>query len=153
MHVNDEHSPKRCNKCRMQKMKMDGVMKCPNCDVKGEGTGQTIIVTEPNGEKGPVKIRLVSKEEETMLAAQKILEQRKAMETVSAGVAVDWTASKGAVAAPAGTVVIHVPVTLFPDLVMWARKLKLPKDWKEAEKIAAITNFQIEINQKLGGLQ
>jgi hypothetical protein len=142
MNINTKESPKNCGRCGHLTMTIDGSRQCPNCITENEPkTGHTIIIDEPKGEKGPVTIRRVTQRDQVIMEAEAVLEARKKGETV-------------VVVAPApGTVAVNVPVTLFPDLVMWARKLKLPKDWKEAEKIKAITEFQIEINSKLGGLK
>lgn len=154
MNVNAALSPKACGTCGQIKMTISGVMQCPNCSTANEPkTGHTIIVTEPTGVNGPAHVKFLTPKDAFIMEAEQVLAERKKAESASAGVASDQLTSKGVGAAPAGTVVVHVPISLFPDLVMWARKLKLPKDWKEAEKIKAITDFQIEINSKLGGLK
>lgn len=153
MNINAEFSPKNCAACGHTKMRIEGVMKCPNCSTANEPkTGHTIIVTEPNGKDGPVVIQRLNLEEQRLLEAKQILELRKKTEAEAKGMP-GIAAQEEMTTSKAGTVTIHVPTNLFPDLVMWARKLKVPKDWKEAEKIKAITDFQIEINSKLGGLK
>lgn len=154
MNVNAAESPRVCTTCGQTQMKIDGAMKCPNCSSGLEPkTGVTVILTEPQGEKGPVVIQRLTTRDQVLLEAEQVLQARK--KAVRGGTQTDLveTEEVKAPVAPAGTVTVHVPISLFPDLVMWARKLKLPKDWKEAEKIKAITDFQIEINSKLGGLK
>lgn len=150
MNVNAALSPKACGKCGQVKMTISGVMQCPNCSTADEPkTGHTIIVTEPTGEKGPAHVKFLTPKDTFIMEAEQILAERKKAEQAQTGYPPDAKA-----AAPiAGTVLVHVPVSLFPDLVMWARKQKIPRDWKQAEKIKAITDFQIEINSKLGGLK
>lgn len=145
MNINPALSPKVCGKCGQVKMTIAGVMQCPNCSTENSPkTGHTIIVTEPTGENGPAHVKFLTPKDEFIMEAEQVLAERKKA-------AADPVVAQ---AAPiAGTVLVHVPVGLFADLVMWARKLKVPKDWKEAEKIKAITDFQIEINSKLGGLK
>lgn len=146
MNVNEGLSPKACGKCGQVKMTISGVTQCPNCSTGNEPkTGHTIIVTEPKGENGPAHVKFITQKEAFVMEAEQILAERKKIEQVISGVA--------AATPVAGTVLVHVPVSLFPDLVMWARKQKIPRDWKQAEKIKAITDFQIEINSKLGGLK
>lgn len=145
MNVNAALSPKSCGKCGQVKMTIGGVMQCPNCSTGNEEkTGHTIIVTEPTGENGPAHVKFLTPKDTFIMEAEQILAERKKEQGMT-GVA--------ASAPVAGTVLVHVPVSLFPDLVMWARKQKIPRDWKQAEKIKAITDFQIEINSKLGGLK
>lgn len=153
MNVNAALSPKACGKCGQVKMTISGVVQCPNCSTENEPkTGHTIIVTEPTGERGPAHVKFLAPKDAFIMEAEQVLAERKKA-AVLAGVAEAKATSEGVVATPAGTVVVHVPVSLFPDLVMWARKQKIPRDWKQAEKIKAITDFQIEINLKLGGLK
>lgn len=148
MNINSALSPKACGTCGQIKMTIAGVMQCPNCSTANEPkTGHTIIVTEPTGEKGPAHVKFLSAKDTFIMEAEQVLAERK---KAAAEQGVPGMAS---VAPVAGTVVVHVPVSLFPDLVMWARKQKIPRDWKQAEKIKAITDFQIEINSKLGGLK
>lgn len=153
MNVNEALSPKMCGKCGQVKMTIAGVTQCPNCSTGNEPkTGNTIIVTEPTGENGPAHVKFLTPKDAFIMEAEQILaERKKAGQAQEAVMGIPSTANS---AAPvAGTVLIHVPVSLFPDLVMWARKQKIPRDWKQAEKIKAITDFQIEINSKLGGLK
>lgn len=146
MNVNAALSPKACGKCGQVKMTISGVMQCPNCSTADEPkTGHTIIVTEPTGENGPAHVKFITPKDAFIMEAEQILAERKKAEQGMPGIA--------SAAPVAGTVLVHVPISLFPDLVMWARKQKIPRDWKQAEKIKAITDFQIELNSKLGGLK
>lgn len=152
MNVNAALSPKACGKCGQVKMTISGVMQCPNCSTADEPkTGHTIIVTEPTGENGPAHVKFLTPKDTFIMEAEQILVERKKAAQLPNSTT-DFMAAQENMTRP-GTVVVHVPVSLFPDLVMWARKQKIPRDWKQAEKIKAITDFQIEINSKLGGLK
>gem|GEM_PF-3672871 len=126
----DKQSP-HCNTCGMQKIIADGKWLCPNCGTNEPKTGHTIMITEPLGKDGPVKIERVQ-------AGDRSVDVLGVVEAE--------------IQKRTNTILLHVPTSLFPELVIWARKLKMPKDWKEAEKIKALTDFQVEINNKLENL-
>jgi uncharacterized Zn finger protein (UPF0148 family) len=141
----DDKQAPRCPTCGMTKMIADGKWQCPNCSTNEPKTGHTILITEPQGKDGPVKIQRVQAGD---VATPDCGPSNVGLQPQFTPEQVEQEIQKRT-----NTVLLHVPTSLFPDLVMWCRKLKLPKDWKEAEKIKAITDFQVEINKKLENLQ
>jgi ribosomal protein L37AE/L43A len=119
----------RCPTCGQTKMQVDSAWQCLNCGPQEPKTGRTMIVNEDAN--GKVKLEFIAAGEGKVTHA---------------------SPSHAAPAALNGTISVNVPLDLFPDLVIWARKLKLPKSWEQAAKIKAITDFQVELTNKLGGL-
>lgn len=127
---NPDGSPRYCGMTKMTVEDEQGKRaECPNCGSETPKTGKTITVTEADTNvNGPVKVKFVDSAGTSSSPAQ-VVDKRSAPRP--------------------GFVSVEVPAELFPDLVAWARKLKVPRRWEEAERMQAVVEFQVQINKLL----